>query len=452
MDDYVKAVLEAHNAVLLSRGRIKELVENRKKIALEAMRTYDIFSHFTGDNEEQFDETLVPYFFLIKRIKENPDKTIKEIVGIEEMENIPAALAAFEEYDLMERYIAEGNTFNVQTSVGAFRHWQPTPLYYVTIKKVFENLKDAKKLLTFLVENKADPNMYAGDDSTPLLNACYDDKPVKLMQWLLELGASPNKQGVDQGLSWYPLSYCLLREEGENGKERNPPSKETIRKARLLLKYGADPNKGLDDFPPLIHAIVTCDHTDIDLIRDLLERGANPNVLGDGHTLNPLLLSYDFDWFEAGQLLLLYGAEMDTVQKLLEKRNNRHIITLKATVTTWFPSGAGKDHTTSKNFPIAEIENGKHLSLDYFHITIQTVSGRHIEGTAFWQDQDSNAPYNAPLTFDCGGFILSPDNPEYNTNSLNVSYETYSKLSLSLQLADISLKEEAELGMTALIT
>lgn len=45
------------------------------------------------------------------------------------MENIAAALAAFEEYDLMERYVAEWNTFNIQTSVGAFRNWQPTPFY-----------------------------------------------------------------------------------------------------------------------------------------------------------------------------------------------------------------------------------------------------------------------------------------------------------------------------------
>src|SRR5690606_17247549 len=131
--------------------------------------------------------------------------------------------------------------------------------------------------------------------------------------------------------------------QGENGKERNPPSKQAILKARLLLKYGADPNKGLDDFPPLMQAMMTCDHTDIHLIRDLLERGANPNELGNGDTLNPLLLSYDIDWFEAGQLLLLYGAEMEIVQQLLEKRENLHIVALKITATTTFPSGAGKD-------------------------------------------------------------------------------------------------------------
>ncbi|MEA4918695.1 hypothetical protein [Proteiniphilum sp.] len=438
MKNYESAVLEAHNAVLASRGRVKELIENQKEIALEAMRACEIFPQFTGDNEEQFDETLVPYFFLIKRIKENPDKTIKEIVGIEEMENIPAALAAFEEYDLMERYIAEGNSFNVLTSVGAFRNWQPTPIYYVTITKVFENLRDAKKLLSFLVKYKADPNMFAGDESIPLLNACYDDKPIELLQWLLELGADPNKQGVERGMLWHPLSLCLLFSEGENEEESNPPSRESILKAKLLLEYGADPNKGLNDFPPLMLAIATCDHRDIDLIWDLLKRDANPNVLGDRYTLNPLLLSYDFDWFEAGQLLLLYGARMDTVQKLLKKRNNRHIIALNATTTLSFPSGDGADSTISKTFPFEKLEKCEYYSCNYFQITIKEKTNQHIEGSVFWQDiSASSSPF-----FNCGKFNLSLDNPEYNTESLNISYETYTQLSLSLELSDISLKEE----------
>ena len=67
MDTIINAVIEAHNAVLLSRGRLKELIENRKRLALQAMRAYDIFPQFTGDNEDQFDEALVPYYFYIKR-------------------------------------------------------------------------------------------------------------------------------------------------------------------------------------------------------------------------------------------------------------------------------------------------------------------------------------------------------------------------------------------------
>lgn len=189
-----------------------------------------------------------------------------------------------------------------------------------------------------------------------------------------------------------------------------------------------------------MQAMMTCDHTDIHLIRDLLERGANPNELGNGDTLNPLLLSYDIDWFEAGQLLLLYGAEMEIVQQLLEKRENLHIVALKITATTTFPSGAGKDHTSSRTLSIADLEKGKQLTLDYFHITIQTISEKHLEGKVYWQDQDSNVPYNLPLTFDCGGFNLSSDNPEYNTYSLNISYGTYSELSLSIQLSDIQVQ------------
>lgn len=434
MENYENAVLEAHKAVLLSRGRVEKLIEKRREIALEAMRACEIFPQFTGNNAEQFDETLVPYFFLIKRIKENPDKTIKEIVDIEEINNIPAALAAFEEYDLMERYVSEGNSFNVQTSVAAFRDWQPTPLYYVTTKKVFDNLEDARKLLMFLVENKADPNMSAGDDSTPLWNACHYDKPIELMQLLLELGANPNKQSVYQGLVWYPLSYCLLRDGGENGESNNPPCRETIQKAKLLLEYGADPNKGIEDFPPLMQAILNCDHKDIDLLKLMLEKGADTNAIGNGYTLTPLLLSYDYHWFEAGQLLLLYGAEVETMQQLLEKRNNRHIVALKATVTTYFPSGAGKDSISSKIFSITEIEKRKQLTCNHFHIMIKEKTDLHIEGAVFWKYQDSDASFNASPTFNCGHFNISLDNPQYNTDPLNISYETYTQLSLSLQL------------------
>jgi ankyrin repeat protein len=432
MDTIINAVIEAHNAVLLSRGRLKELIENRKRLALQAMRAYDIFPQFTGDNEDQFDETLVPYYFYIKRIKENPHKTIKEIVGIEELDNISAAFAAFEEYDLMKRYISEGHSFNVQTSVGAFRNWQPTPLYYVTIRKVIENLKDIRKLLTFMVENKADPNMSAGDESTPLLNACYENKPIELMHLLLELNANPNKPGIENGLSWYPLSFCLLAEVAENGKKRNPPSFESIQKAKLLLNYGADPNKGVCNYTPLMQAIITCDHSNIDIIWDLLERGANPNALDDEETICPLLLTYDYNWFEAGQLLLLYNAEMEIVQRLIKKRENQHIDTLKIITTTWFPTGSGKDHRKFKTISYADLKTKERITFDNFHIRINSISDKHLQGSIFWQEQDSNTS----ITFDCGVFNLSTNNTEFKTESLNISYETYSKLSLTLQLSE----------------
>ncbi len=65
---------------------------------------------------------------------------------------------------------------------------------------------------------------------------------------------------------------------------------------------------------------------------------------------------------------------------------------------------------------------------------IKEKTDLHIEGAVFWKYQDSDASFNASPTFNCGHFNISLDNPQYNTDPLNISYETYTQLSLSLQL------------------
>lgn len=317
--NYKAAILDIQRVVALSKGRNEKAVEDKKNIS------ETIVNGCHGGIDPQspdFDISLVPYFFLIKTIKENPDKTIKEVVGIEEINNIAAALAAFEEYGLLERYVAEGNSLNLHTEDWAFRSWQPTPFFYANCWKIYGNLKDSERLLRFLVEKGADPDMTSADGMTPLYNATFSLEPIGKLRLLLSLGCDPNKESADDELSWYPLSHCLVATEDEN-EEIHAPSKESIQKARILLEYGADPNKGIEDLPPLVQAILACDHSDIDLIKDLLERGADPNVLCNGDSLTPLLASYDQQWFEAGQLLLLYGVDMEATQKLVEKRNKQ---------------------------------------------------------------------------------------------------------------------------------
>ena len=435
MEKYELEVLEAHKLVMTTKGREPELIDNRKMVCEKTPLNPEEWGKLYPDFNDTWEMvTLVPYFFLIKKIKENPEKTIKEVVGIGEINNIAAALAAFEEYDLLKRYLAEGNSLNVRTDVAAFRTWQPTPFFFATTNQVFDNVKDKEKLLRFLVENGADPNMVAGDDVSPLWNSCALSKSPELMKILLSLGADPNLQCPVEGTMYSPLGWCLLPDIDDDENELPTPESSVV-KAKMLLKSGADPNIGLNDFTPLMQTIRYCEHNEsaLEILKLLIEKGADVNAFGEGYTQTPLLLTHDHDWLEAGKLLLLHGADVEIMNKLLEKRENQQILSLTTTAyTTFQPSSAGTDSDETITWEFDEIT--RNLQIEYFTISIKERTDKKLSGSIYWHNDD--------LSFDLGNFELTPDAPWFASEEKNVSYNTYQCLALRANFSDISLSDE----------
>lgn len=432
---YEDALIDIHQVVVLTKGRDTEVVEHQKMIAekILAEKMYGI----EVKNENFPMPSLVPYYFHISNLKNFPQKTIKDVVGIEEMNNIAAALAAFEEYELLERYIAEGNSLNVQCDA-YFVDWQPTPFYSVTTWKVFDNLNDAEKLLRFLVKNGADPDMSSGDNSTALWNATSPGVPIEKLKLLIELGCDVNKKSVDGEFLWTPLINCLRQTSDENDETiALPPDEIALEKAKFLIENGADINDRVSGLTPLMFAICNCDHKDLDFIKFLLENGANPNMIDDiSYTLTPLLLTHDYDWFEAGQLLLLHGAETETMQKLLDKRANRHIESLTLTVKNSFKPGSGEDTESSRNYNFSQIEQLTRIHFENFNLYLSEKTATTLSGKVIFNSTETY------VIKDCGEFNLSLENSVFQTEPINFTYDIHTQLTLQIQLSDISLEDE----------
>ncbi|MDR0834724.1 MAG: tetratricopeptide repeat protein [Candidatus Symbiothrix sp.] len=246
-----------------------------------------------------------------------------------------ATICLLEEYKLIEKFFCEYGRENINdTLLSEFAWFQPTVLYFITCKKASAMIKDLPKMIRFLIENGADPNIPAADGSTMLWNQtndCYTD--TEIMQLLLELGANPNIASYDDNLGdIYPLQNCLIGVCGDDYDEEKdnwrPYTQANIEKAKLLLEYGADPNLAspfMSNLPPLMLAIVYGKDNDgkdnenniLPLIDLLLEKGANPNFVDDeGYT--PLQAAADNNLPKVMQLLALEKPNLPVSQELNE--------------------------------------------------------------------------------------------------------------------------------------
>lgn len=275
--------------------------------------------------DKPIEERLLPYSAMIRTLKENPQQPITEVVAEEEeYVNLIAAMAFFEEYELLERVLGEearpdgckndksNGRLNSFVSP-ALAWWEPTPLYFITGHRAHPKMKNPCKMLTFLAAHGADPNKAAGEGSTPLWNQCNTNGSSQILKTLLEIGADPNKiSSDDNGSQWYPLPYCLLPVPDESDAGWRPYGLYSIEKAKYLLEHGADPNLDspvLSGYKPLSLAIVYGKGAEnLELIELLLEKGADINAV-DNEEKTPLALTIENDLFEIGQLLLLYGAD-----------------------------------------------------------------------------------------------------------------------------------------------
>ena len=237
------------------------------------------FSFFIKACEEKqnsltIEERMAPYTQMIENIKKEPQKQINKIIQFktkEEATELATALALFEEYDILERFINEAPNSLLPADCSLlnsyvspqFAYWQPTPFYYISSKKAREKMEDQIKMIKFLASKSADINLAAGDGSTPLWNQTFNDNPIEVLQTLLELGADPNQISINGEHEWTPLVACLtpeflVNEEEENFTYHIPITDIQIKRAKLLLDNGADPNLEspcLPGYPPLVMAV-----------------------------------------------------------------------------------------------------------------------------------------------------------------------------------------------------
>jgi len=133
---------------------------------------------------QTIEERMAPYAQLIEKIKNEPSVPIYKIAALwtepafktsggsyltrEEYAEIAAAIAFFEEYELLDRYIKEGagserSRFNFmilnQTVRPQFAWREPTPLYFLKELQVWEKMKDPQKMFDYLVKLGADVNL-----------------------------------------------------------------------------------------------------------------------------------------------------------------------------------------------------------------------------------------------------------------------------------------------------
>ena len=134
---------------------------------------------------------------------------------------------------------------------------------------------------------------------TPLFAASFNGQ-VDIMRWLLDHGADANARA---DYRFTPLFEAVHRMH--------------LEAVQVLLKHNADINsQNYEGKTPLYWFLLNCSSQEkfVDMVQQLLEQGADPNICAD-YQKTPLHLASSQGLLEATQMLLRYGAKVDVKDK-----------------------------------------------------------------------------------------------------------------------------------------
>jgi ankyrin repeat protein len=246
-----------------------------------------------------------------------------DVNALDKDHQTPLLLAArYERSDLVRFLLEHGADPNLEGAGGK------TPLHMLSGHRVSDyHRADYILVAQLLLERGAYVNARDDDHQTPLLLAMQYDRS-DLVRFLLEYGADPNLEGASGKTPLHMLSDCRadcilvvaqsLLERGADvnalDKDHQTPLLLAMQYdrsdlVRFLLEHGADPNlEGASGKTPL-HMLSDC-RADCILVvaQSLLERGADVNALDKDHQ-TPLLLAARYERSDLVRLLLEHGAD-----------------------------------------------------------------------------------------------------------------------------------------------
>ena len=299
----------------------------------EHFRSWIVKACSEKQRTQTLDEIMAPFVLMIEKIKNSPPKSIGAALDFKtdyDYTDFCAALALFEEYELLKRLIDEaaGSPLFTQNRTLLNAHvrpqivsWGPTPLYFITTKMPLKKMKDPKKMLRFLTENGADINALAADSSTALINqTCGDCESTEILKTLLDLGADPDLTSLFGDNVWTPLVHCLCPKYVEDDDAYHPFDDFAINQAKVILEHNADPNlinPDIPDNPPLTLAIKFGFITKggptmgkpasgiMEFIEFLIKKGADINFVDPGNN-TPMSIAKENNLTAVEELLAKY--------------------------------------------------------------------------------------------------------------------------------------------------
>ena len=135
-----------------------------------------------------------------------------------------------------------------------------------------------------------------GDYNYTPLRAASHHGQVDIMRWLLDHGADANTRSLSRITPLMEAAYAIRLEA-----------------VQVLLEYGADINLQDKDGDTALYWVLNYGQSEgkvADIVRRLLEHGADPNIHRNTHT-SPLHRASSRGLLDAARLLLSYGAKVD---------------------------------------------------------------------------------------------------------------------------------------------
>jgi len=379
-----------------------------------------------------------------QHIKEG--RPITELVPSAELPTLAAIFACEEDYNSLGKYIAEGHPLNERCSK-RFHEWQPTPLFFITTPDIWGSMEAPEKMLTYLVQNGADPNMSSGDGETPLSFHCYWFGKSEIIRALLKVGADANIGVVKDGDTYKPLLFLLYNAI----ISLQPLIEDTLESAKLLIEAGAGINNVVDSYCPL--ACVICygrGSNRKELVQLLLSKGANVELAIECmETLGEIYRDYYHALYELysglpdlaeplPELAKWYNLETAQYYKQLStKKENAPVKKRHAEYTLPPQDAAPEDHSLGSiidfsgrqwhfgglQWRILEVKDGTALIISEQIIARRAFHRRYIDIT--WEecslrDYLNREFYNNKFTLEEKARILetrnsNPPNPWYGT-------------------------------------